>query len=78
LMPTKSLAIELRWMNEFEDYLRKEKKIQDENAIKYYRNLFNKYLEGKEPNKKLVRMRRNARPWLCVVFRHNVKYFFLY
>ncbi len=42
LMPAKLPAIELKWTSEFEDYLRKEKKIQDEDTIKYYRNLFKK------------------------------------
>ena len=78
LMPAKLPAIELRWTSEFEEYLRKEKKIQDEDTIKYYRNLFNKYLEGKELDEKLVGKLRNARPWLRVVFRHYVRYLFFY
>ena len=31
-MPAKLPAIELKWTSEFEDYLRKEKKIQDEDT----------------------------------------------
>ena len=78
LMPAKLPAVELEWTKEFEDYLRKEKKIQGEDTIKYYRNLFKKYLEGKELNEKLVRELRSAPPWLRVVFRHYVKYLFFY
>ena len=78
LMPAKLPAIELKWTSEFEDYLRKEKKIQDEDTIKYYRNLFKKHLEGRELNEKLVRGLRNAPPWLRVVFRHYVRYLFFY
>ncbi len=78
LMPAKLPAIELKWTSEFEDYLRKEKKIQDEDTIKYYRNLFKKHLEGRELNERLVRRLRNAPPWLRVVFRHYVRYLFFY
>ena len=60
LMPAKLPAVKLKWTNEFEDYLRKEKKIQDEDTIKYYRNLFKKHLEEKELDEKLVRKLRNA------------------
>ncbi len=78
LMPAKLPAIELKWTSEFEEYLRNEKKIQNEDTIKYYRNLFKKHLEGRELNEKLVRKLRNAPPWLRVVFRHYVRYLFLY
>ena len=78
LMPAKLPAIELKWNSEFEEYLRKEKKIQDEDTIKYYRNLFKKYLEGRELDEKLVSKIRKAKPWLRVVFRHYVRYLFLY
>jgi len=61
LMPAKLPAIELKWTSEFEDYLRKEK-IQDEDTIKYYKNLFKKHLEGRELNEKLLRGLRNAPP----------------
>ncbi len=42
--------IELRWDDDFEEFLRERKRrmIATEETLKYYRNLFKKYLEGRE------------------------------
>jgi len=71
-------GIVLTWDDDFEYFLRYRKRyrrISDEGTIKYYRNLFMKYLEGRELNTKLAEyVAKHSNKWLRNVFRHYVQY----
>jgi len=72
--------VELRWDGGFEEFLRerkKRRKIATEETLKYYRNLFKKYLEGRELSRELAEeVARHRNKWLRNVFRHYIQYLF--
>jgi len=72
--------IELRWDEDFEEFLRerkKRRKIATEETLKYYRSLFKKYLEGRELSRELAEeVARHRNKWLRNVFRHYIQYLF--
>ena len=68
--------IVMHWDEGFEEFLTEHKKrrtVKDPETLKYYRNLFMKYLEGKELTPKLIDYVVNHRnKWLRNVFRHYI------
>ena len=75
----KFAGITLKWTSDFEHYLRakKKKRINTEDTIKYYRNLFKKYLEGKELTEELVNyVADHPNGWLRNIFRHYIGFLF--
>ncbi|HEU17006.1 MAG TPA: integrase, partial [Nitrososphaeria archaeon] len=73
-------TVKLRWTDDFEQFLRegkRRKKVTTEDTLTYYRNLFAKYLEGKELTEELVDyVVRHRSKWLRNVFRHYVQYLY--
>ncbi len=73
-------GIELRWTEDFEQFLRerkKRRKVLTEETIAYYRNLFREHLEGKTLSEELVEYVVNhPNKWLRNVFRHYIQYLF--
>ena len=72
--------VELKWTRDFEEYLRdppRGKPIRREDTIKYYRNLFKRYLEGRKLTRKLVEeVAEHSNQWLRNVFRHYAWYLY--
>jgi len=72
--------IEFRWSEDFEEFLRsrkKRKKILTRETLAYYRNLFEKYLEGKVLSEELVEyVLRHPNKWLRNIFRHYIQYLY--
>jgi len=70
----------LRWDPGFEEFLRerkKRRKVVDPGTIAYYRNLFEKHLEGKTLSEELVDyVVSHPNKWLRNVFRHYVQYLY--
>ena len=70
----------MRWDEGFEEFLTEHKKrrtVKDPETLKYYHNLFMKYLEGKELTPKLIDYVINHRnKWLRNVFRHYIQYLY--
>ncbi|MEM4846850.1 MAG: integrase [Thermosphaera sp.] len=73
-------GIKLEWSEDFENFLserKKRRKVRDLETISYYRNLFKKYLEGRELSEELVEYIANHRNgWLRNVFRHYIQYLY--
>ena len=72
-------GVKLVWDKGFEDFLvnRKRRRVTDPETLKYYRNLFKKYLEGKELSEELIDYvvnHENKR--LRNVFRHYIQYLY--
>jgi Uncharacterized protein conserved in archaea len=70
----------LRWDGDFEAFLKERKrrrKVLTEGTLKYYRNLFKKYLEGRELSEQLIDYVVNhPNKWLRNVFRHYIQYLY--
>ncbi|MCC6014623.1 MAG: integrase [Desulfurococcaceae archaeon] len=76
-----SLAhVVFRWEPGFEEFLRerkKRRKVTDPETIAYYRNLFERYLEGRVLSEELVNyVVSHPNKWLRNVFRHYVQYLY--
>ncbi|MEM2288179.1 MAG: integrase [Sulfolobales archaeon] len=73
-------GIKLEWSEDFENFLverKKRRKVKDPETVKYYRNLFKRYLEGKELSEELIDyIVRHQNKWLRNVFRHYVQYLY--
>jgi len=73
-------GIKLEWSEDFEKFLiewKKHKKVKDPETLKYYRNLFMKYLQGKELSEQLIDYVVNHKnKWLRNVFRHYIQYLY--
>jgi len=73
-------GIKLEWSEDFENFLverKKRRKVRDPETVKYYRNLFKRYLEGKELSEELIDyIVRHQNKWLRNVFRHYVQYLY--
>ncbi|MEM4976916.1 MAG: integrase, partial [Desulfurococcaceae archaeon] len=73
-------GIKLEWSEDFEKFLverKKRRKVKDPETVKYYRNLFKRYLEGKELSEELIDyIVRHQNKWLRNVFRHYVQYLY--
>ncbi len=73
-------GIELRWTEDFEQFLRerkKRRKVLSEETLRYYKSLFLKYLEGKTLSEELVEyVVKHPNKWLRNVFRHYVQYLY--
>ncbi len=72
--------IEFKWDEGFEEFLKehkKRRKVVREDTIKYYRNIFKKYLEGKVLSPELVdHIIQHKNKWLRNVFRHYIQYLY--
>ncbi|WP_237697049.1 integrase [Desulfurococcus amylolyticus] len=72
--------VKFTWEKGFEEFLserKKRRKVRDPETISYYRNLFKKYLEGRELSEELVDYVINhENKWLRNVFRHYVQYLY--
>ena len=76
-----SLAhVEFRWSEDFEQFLRvrkKRRKVLSDDTIRYYRSLFERYLEGKTLSENLVEaVVKHENKWLRNVFRHYIQYLY--
>lgn len=73
--------VKMEWSDDFEAFLserKRRKKVKTEGTLNYYKSIFNKYLEGKELNEKLVDYVTNHKNrWLRNVFRHYIQYLYL-
>ncbi len=73
-------SVKLEWTKEFEQYLRKGKKgkkVKTDEQIRYYRNLFAKYFEGKVLSEELVReVSQLDNGWARTLFRHYARYLY--
>jgi len=73
-------GIVLHWDEGFEAFLKerkRRKKVLTEGTLRYYRNLFKKYLEGKELSEQLIDYVINhPNKWLRNVFRHYIQYLY--
>ena len=74
-------GIKLEWSENFEYFLmerKKRRKVKDPETLKYYKSLFEKYLQGKELSEKLIDYVVNhPNKWLRNVFRHYIQYLYL-
>ena len=74
------VGIKLEWSEDFERSLverKKRRKVRDPETLKYYRNLFMKYLEGKELSEQVIDYVVNhPNKWLRNVFRHYIQYLY--
>jgi len=56
---------------------KKRRKVQDPETVKYYRNLFKRFLEGKELSEELVEyVVSHENKWLRNIFRHYIQYLY--
>ena len=56
---------------------KKRRKVRDPETLEYYRNLFMKYLEGKELSEELIDYVVNhENKWLRNIFRHYIQYLY--
>ncbi|RLE63480.1 MAG: integrase [Thermoprotei archaeon] len=73
-------GIKLEWSEDFEHFLmerKKRRKVKDPETLKYYRSLFEKYLQGKELSEQLIDYVVNhPNKWLRNVFRHYIQYLY--
>ena len=71
----------LRWDDGFERFLmerKKKRKVRDPETLKYYKNLFKKYLEGKELSEHLIDYVVNhPNKRLRNVFRHYIQFYII-
>ena len=70
-------GIRLGWSEDFERFLmerKKRRKARDPETLQYYRNLFKRYLEGKQLSEQLIDYVVNhPNKWLRNVFRHYIQ-----
>lgn len=73
-------GIKLRWDDGFERFLterKKRKRIRDPETLRYYHNIFKRYLEGKELSEELIDYVVNhENRWIRNVFRHYIRYLY--
>ena len=73
-------GVKLVWDRGFEEFLvnrKKRRRIKDPETLSYYRNLFKRYLEGKELSEELIDYVVNhENKWLRNVFRHYIQYLY--
>jgi intergrase/recombinase len=73
-------TVRLAWERGFEEFLmtrKRRRKVLDRRTLAYYKNLFEKYLEGKTLTHELVDYVVNhENKWLRNVFRHYVQYLY--
>ena len=73
-------GIVLKWSDDFEQFMmerKKRRKVRDPETVKYYRSLFEKYLEGKELSEQLIDyVVSHSNKWLRNVFRHYIQYLY--
>ena len=73
-------GVKLEWSDDFESFLaerKKRRRVRDPETLKYYRNLFKKYLEGRELDEGLIDYVVNhPNKWLRNVFRHYIQYLY--
>ena len=73
-------GIVLRWSDDFEQFMmerKKRRKVKDPETLKYYKSLFEKYLEGKELSEELIDyVVSHSNKWLRNVFRHYIQYLY--
>ncbi len=74
-------SVKLEWSEDFEDFMmerKRRRRVKSEDTIKYYRNLFTKYLEGKQLSEQLIEyVVKHENKWVRNVFRHYMQYLFL-
>ncbi|RLG75962.1 MAG: hypothetical protein DRO14_04100 [Thermoprotei archaeon] len=68
----------LHWSDDFEQFMmerKKRRKVRDPETVKYYKSIFEKYLEGKELSEELIDYVVNhPNKWLRSVLRHYIRY----
>jgi len=73
-------GIRFEWSEDFERFLverKRRKKVRDPETLKYYKNLFMRYLQGKELSEQLIDYVVNHdNKWLRNVFRHYIQYLY--
>jgi len=73
-------GIKFEWSEDFEKFLmerKKRRKVKDVETLSYYKNLFLKYLRGKELSEQLIDYVVNhENKWLRNVFRHYIQYLY--
>jgi len=73
-------GIRLTWTEDFEHFLmerKKRRKVKDPETLKYYRSLFEKYLQGRELSEQHIDYVVNhPNKWLRDVFRHYIQYLY--
>lgn len=73
-------GIKLEWSDDFERFLaerKKRRKVRDPETLQYYKNLFLRYLQGKELSEELIDYVVNhSNKWLRNVFRHYIQYLY--
>jgi intergrase/recombinase len=74
------LSVKLSWERGFEEFLREHKKrgkVTNPETLRYYKSLFERYLEGKNLSKELVDYVINhPNKWVRNVFRHYIRYLY--
>jgi hypothetical protein len=72
--------VKLHWAEDFEQFLmecKKRRKVKSQETLQYYKNIFLRYLEGKELSEKLIDYVINhENKWLRNVFRHYIQYLY--
>lgn len=73
-------GVRLEWSDDFERFMaerKRRRKVRTGETLKYYRSLFERYLEGRELNEQLIDfVVRHENKWLRNVFRHYIQYLF--
>jgi len=73
-------GIKLHWDEGFEQFLmerKKRRKVRSKETLQYYKNIFLRYLEGKELSEQLIDYVVNhENKWLRNVFRHYIQYLY--
>jgi len=73
-------GIKLHWDEGFEQFLverKKRRKVRSKETLQYYKNLFLRYLEGKELSEQLIDYVVNhENKWLRNIFRHYIQYLY--
>jgi len=73
-------GIKLHWDEGFEQFLverKKRRKVRSKETLQYYKNLFLRYLEGKELSEQLIDYVVNhENKWLRNVLRHYIQYLY--
>ena len=74
------LSVRLSWERGFEEFLREHKKrgkVTNPETLRYYKSLFERYLEGKNLSQELVDYVINhPNKWVRNVFRHYIRYLY--
>ena len=73
-------GIKFNWTEDFEHFLthrKKRRRVRDPETVQYYRNLFKRFLEGRELSEELVEyVVSHENKWLRNVFRHYIQYLY--